>query len=96
MAAPTTKPANAAPAKKTETKSARERMTTVGTKRVSKVLKALRNLQPVANRKSYEYTSADVTKIFSAIDAEVSAVKATFNAALEGKAAAKAEAGFSL
>jgi hypothetical protein len=90
-----TKPATgAAPAKK-DNKTPRERFTSVGAKRVSKALKALRNLQPVANKKSYEFSAADVDKLSGALRSELNAVETAFKNALEGKSAAKAESGFS-
>lgn len=80
---------------KKSTKTPRERFMTIGAKRVSKSLKALKNLLPVANKKAYEFSAADVQKMNAAIDAHVAEVKSAFAAALEGKAATKDTGGFS-
>jgi hypothetical protein len=83
-----------APANKSDTKTPRERFTTVGASRVKKAIKALRNLKPVASRKSYEYSAGDVSKLNAALDKELADVKAVFAAALEGKGATKEDVGF--
>jgi hypothetical protein len=93
--AQTTKPNIPTMLEKKATKTPRERFTSIGAKRVGKVLKALNNLLPVANKNAYEFTASDVSKMNVAIDERVTAVKAVFSAALEGKSATKETGGFS-
>lgn len=96
MADPKKTPASGtAPAAKADTKTPRQRFLEVGAPRVAKVIKALRNLKNISVRKSYEYSEADVTKMFGALDAELSAVRKTFAAAMEGKAGGKTAEDFS-
>lgn len=83
----------AAAPKKGDNKTPRERFTTVGASRVGKAIKALRNLHNISSPKSYEYSDADVSKMFAAIDAEVAACKDKFAKAKQG-GGTKTEAGF--
>lgn len=78
------KPAADTGKKKVEKKTPRERFVTVGAARVTKALRAVRNLKNVSSRKSYEYTADDVSKMWSALDAEFAGVKKAFEIALAG------------
>lgn len=86
--------AKKATTKKADAKSPRERFVTIGGNRVSKAIKALRNLKNVSVRKSYEYTAADIDKMFGALRSEMSALESTFKSALEGKSGGKADSNF--
>lgn len=55
-----------------------ERFKRLATKRTTNVLTALRVLGNCANRGQYEYTDADVRKIFDAIETQVKTIKAKF------------------
>lgn len=94
MADPKKTPPAGTAAPKKDGKTPRERFTTVGATRVKKALKALRNLTPVASKKSYEYSEADFSKMFGALETELAALKTTFRAALDGKSTAKADDSF--
>ncbi|MGK5024211.1 hypothetical protein [Janthinobacterium sp. RB2R34] len=50
--------------------------------RVTKATQTMRLIGNLANTHNYEYSEADVQKIFAAIDAEVKLLKAKFHAAL--------------
>lgn len=96
MADPKKTPATGtAPVAKADTKTPRQRFLEVGAPRVAKAIKALRNLKNISVRKSYEYSQGDADKMFAALDAELSAVRKTFAAALEGKTGSKAAEDFS-
>ncbi len=56
----------------------RERFLDMAEKRTRVVLKKLQVLGNCANRQSYEYTSEDVDRIFSAIDEQLSRVRSKF------------------
>lgn len=87
MAVAEKKPATAV---KADTKTPRQRFVEVGGMRVTKAVKAIRSLKNISVRKSYEYNEADTQKMFAALDNEVTAVKASFKAAMEGKTGATA------
>lgn len=95
MADPKKTPAAAGTAKAdATTKTPRQRFLEVGAPRVAKAIKALRALKNISVRKSYEYTDADTSKMFGALDAEMSAVRKTFEAAMAGKTGAKGDNDF--
>jgi len=52
--------------------------------RTQRVLESLRILSHCANRYQYGYTDNDVTKIFSAIQAEVDKTRSKFDASEKG------------
>jgi hypothetical protein len=64
-------------------KSRRERFETVGGNRVNIILKTLSNLASCANRNNYEYSEADVRKMFKAIKDKVALVEKQFAAELD-------------
>lgn len=83
------------PAKKSsDNKTPRQRFLDVGTKRANKAIKGVRNLNNIANRKSYEYTEVEANKLLAALRNEVAKVEATFKAALSGTGEKTADAGF--
>ena len=86
--------ASATPAK--DTKTPRERMQTVGVARVNAALDALRILENCSDRASYEYTEAEVNKIFSALKDKTASVEQAFRDALAGKSKKVVKTGFGL
>lgn len=60
----------------------RERFKGVGGGRVAKLLTALKNLKGVANRRTYEFSEDDVSKMFAAINAEVKSARDAFDRSL--------------
>ena len=56
-------------------------------KRTQRILDAIRGLSNCANRTAYQYDSADVQKIFAAIDRELEAARVRFSAKDERKEA---------
>lgn len=66
-------------------KTRRERFETVGGNRVNIILKTLSNLASCANRNNYEYSEADVRKMFKAIKDKVTLVEKQFAAELDRK-----------
>lgn len=60
----------------TETK--RDKFLRLATQRTREVLTRLRILGNCADRSRYEYTDADVRKIFAAIEKQLKAIKAKF------------------
>ena len=58
----------------------RERFVRVAAKRTQRILDAVRALGNCANRTAYQYDSADVQKIFTAIDRELEAARVRFSA----------------
>ncbi len=62
--------------KKTEK---RERFKRLATQRTNVVLKKLKILGNCSNRSAYEYTEAEVNKIFSEIEKAVKSTKAKFH-----------------
>jgi hypothetical protein len=69
-------------------KENRERFLTIGGGRVAKTLAVLETLKQVANRKSYDYSAADIEKATSAINHKVGEIEAAFAAALATPVAA--------
>lgn len=61
-----------------ERKTRRERFLAVAERRTVAVLDRLRLLANCANRSSYEFTEADVARIFDAIEAELERTRAAF------------------
>lgn len=59
-------------------KSRRERFETVGARRVQSILDHLDVLANCANKNNYEYTEADVRKMFNAIREKVKNTEAAF------------------
>ena len=59
----------------------REKFVRLATKRVSNALKAMQLIGNLANRSNYDYTEADVQKIFKALHDELSASKKKFEMA---------------
>jgi len=57
----------------------REKFLRLATQRTKEVLSRLRILGNCSNRQVYEYSEADVDKIFSAIDKQLRDVKAKFH-----------------
>lgn len=53
--------------------------------RINKVLKMLRLLSNLSNKSVYEYTDADVKKIFDAVEKEVKDARSRFNEEPGGK-----------
>jgi hypothetical protein len=64
------------PISPTETK--REKFLRLATQRTKEILTRLRILGNCADRQRYEYTEADIRKIFSAIDEQLKIIKAKF------------------
>ena len=52
-------------------KDKRKRFLTVAQYRTNQILKYIRLLSNCSNKNNYEYTEAEITKIFSAIDEEL-------------------------
>lgn len=59
-------------------KDKRARFLDLAEKRTQTVLKKLQVLGNCSNRSSYEYTDADIEKIFSAIDRQVALMRSKF------------------
>lgn len=59
----------------------REKFVRLATKRVSNALKSMQLIGNLANRSNYDYTEADVQKIFRALQEELSASKKKFDMA---------------
>ncbi len=64
----------------------RERFVTVGRDRAELVSIKLAALAKCANKKSYEFTSADIDKIGAVLTEDLESTMAVFRAALAGKA----------
>jgi len=58
--------------------SRRERFKRVATRRTRQVLKDIERLRRCANRAGYQYSEADVEKIFSTINREIDIARAQF------------------
>ena len=54
----------------------------IAEKRVTRLLNDIRLIGNLSNRNNYEYTTADVTKIFSAIESELKTSRKRFDVAL--------------
>jgi hypothetical protein len=59
-------------------KTRRERFLSVAERRTKRVLKEVVMLGNCSNRNAYEYTAADVSKIFGAIEAELARIRERF------------------
>jgi len=59
----------------------REKFVRLATKRVSNALKALQLIGNLSNRSNYDYTEADVQKIFKALQDELGASRKKFDMA---------------
>ena len=59
----------------------REKFVRLANKRVSNALKAMQLIGNLANRSNYDYTEADVQKIFKALQEELSVSKKKFDMA---------------
>jgi hypothetical protein len=62
-------------------KEDRQKFVRLATKRVSNALKAMQLIGNLSNRSNYDYTDADVQKIFKALQDELSACRKRFNVA---------------
>ena len=58
-----------------------DRFKRIATKRTIDIIEKIRILGNTANKSSYEYSEADVNKIFKSIDAELKKQKAKFSVA---------------
>jgi hypothetical protein len=87
--------AEIAAAKEKAKKAARERFLKVGTARMSKALKAIRNVRNITNPKSYTYTQQEAEKAILALRNELKAVEDAFRDALSGNKAGTAATAFS-
>jgi hypothetical protein len=67
----------------------REKFVSLASKRVSRALKDIQLIGNLANRSNYEYTDADVTKIFKALTEEVAACRKRFELSNKKGGAAK-------
>jgi len=56
-----------------------QRFKRIASSRTEKVLDALRKLGNCSNKGTYGYSDEDVSKIFSAVDAEVRRIKVLYN-----------------
>lgn len=63
--------------KKKETKA--EKFIRLGEFRMNKALKAIESLENLANKGSYEYTSEQVERMFSALEGKVAKARDKFN-----------------
>jgi hypothetical protein len=75
----------------------RERFENVAGARIFKAVTAIAALRNTSNRRAYEYTEADVSKMFTALEGELKTTKAVFDGALKapkGKATATGPAKF--
>ena len=61
-----------------EKKTKRNRFVSVAELRVNRVISALESLSKCSNKRNYEYTDADVRKIFSAIDKKTKQTRSKF------------------
>ena len=79
-----------------DTKTPRERFTSVGVNRVNNVIKAYEILENCADRTNYEYNAQEFAKLKAAIEASHAKTMKRFQDALDGKTAVKVKEGFSL
>jgi len=61
----------------------RARFVDLANKRVSKSIKSIQLIGNLSNRSNYDYTEDDVTKIFRALQDEISACRKRFDLALK-------------
>ncbi len=64
---------------KTITNIKKERFKNVASRRVQKVLDDLESLSKCANKSTYDYTDDDIKKMFSAINNQMTLLKASFS-----------------
>lgn len=57
----------------------RQNFVRLAEKRVTKVLKGIRLIGNLSNRKTYEYSSKDIEKMFRALDRELKNARARFD-----------------
>ncbi len=67
----------------------RKKFVELANNRVSRALKAIQLIGNLSNRSNYDYTEEDVSKIFKAINEEISASRKRFETASKGKAGPK-------
>ena len=60
------------------TESKHERFVRIAERRVNKILDSLDSLGKCSNKKNYEYTVADVSKIFQTIEKKTKGIKALY------------------
>lgn len=63
----------------------RERFVRIAENRVNRVLDALDSLGNCSNRRNYDYSDADLKKIFSEIEKKMKEIKSMFQATAEEK-----------
>ena len=85
-----------APAAAKDTKTPRERFTSVGVARVNSVLESVRILKNCADRGAYEYNKVEIDKIFAKIEHDLADARKTFEDALAGKSVKQIKQGFDL
>lgn len=61
-----------------------ERFKTLAANRVNNVLKGMKSLGKLANRRNYEYSDADAKKIIQSIKSELKSLEASFEAERQG------------
>jgi len=66
-------------------KTRRERFVQVASRRTRQLLRDIQRLGNCANRSAYEYSDADVVKVFSTIDEELKTARARFQRKTERK-----------
>jgi hypothetical protein len=69
---------NIMPKKMNNTETKRDRFVRIAERRVNKILNDLESLGKCSNKRNYEYTDADVRKIFREIDKKVKEIKALY------------------
>ena len=62
-----------------------ERFQRIATNRTNRIIDQLRLLGNCSNRSNYEYTDAEVKKIFSAIESEIRTQKARYSSSPSGE-----------
>jgi hypothetical protein len=67
----------------------RAKFVDLASKRVSRALKDIQLIGNLANRSNYDYTDADVTKIFKALTEEIAACRKRFELSNKKGGAAK-------
>jgi hypothetical protein len=66
--------------------SDRKKFVDLASKRVSRAMKSIHLIGNLSNRSNYDYTDEDVTKIFRALQEELSSCKKRFEMASKGRA----------
>lgn len=86
---PATQPTKPAPLtdaeKAAKQQEKRDRFVEIAPKRTRGILKAIEVLGNCSNRSGYEYTEADIAKIFGAIQKKLDETKSKFSATKENK-----------